>query len=69
MACQAEGRDGTRLGGCETYIPWPHGRYGGVFVAVSSIPRGRWACAGIRHQPRGSNAPAVYQLAHRRLRD
>lgn len=36
MACQAEGRDGTRLGGCvKTYIPWPDGRFGAVFVAVT----------------------------------
>jgi hypothetical protein len=27
MACQAEGRDGTRLGGwVKTYVPWPDGR-------------------------------------------
>lgn len=27
MACQAEGRDGTMLGGCvKTYVPWPSGR-------------------------------------------
>ena len=39
-ACQAEGRDGTRLGGCvKTYIPWPDGRFGAVFVAVKHPSR------------------------------
>jgi hypothetical protein len=37
MACQAEGRDGTKLQGCvKTYIPWPAGRFGAVFVPASS---------------------------------
>jgi hypothetical protein len=71
MACQAEGRDGTRLGGCvKTYILWPDGRFGAVFVAVThpNRPMGLRAVAfGIRHQPRRSNAPTVYEVADRRL--
>lgn len=40
MACQAEGRDGTGLGGCvKTYIPWPDGRFGAVFIAVTHSNR------------------------------
>lgn len=45
MACQAEGRDGTRLPDCvKTYIPWPDGRFGVVFVAVSH-PKRPLGCA------------------------
>jgi len=70
-SCQAEGRDGTKLGGCvKTYVPWPDGRYGLVLIAVEhpTRPWGLRAVAlGVRHQPRGSNAPTVYQIAHRRL--
>jgi hypothetical protein len=71
MACQAEGRDGTRLGGCvKTYIPWPDGRFGAVFVAVTHPNRPmalRAIALGIRHRPSGSSAPTVYQVADRRL--
>jgi hypothetical protein len=71
MACQAEGRDGTRLGGCvKTYIPWPDGRFGVVFVAVTHPNRPmalRAIAFGVRHHPRGSNAQTVYEVADRRL--
>lgn len=71
MACQAEGRDGTRLGGCvKTYIPWPAGRFGAVFVAVThpARPLGLRAVAfGIRHRPPGPGGPTVYEVADRRL--
>jgi hypothetical protein len=40
--CDAEGRDGTNLGGClKTYVPWPTGRFGLVFVPRSLIRRVR----------------------------
>ena len=72
MACQVEGRDGTRLGGCvKTYVPWPDGRFGAVFVPVTHPSRPMALRAipfGIRHQPRGSSAPTVYEVADRRLR-
>ncbi len=72
MACQAEGRDGTRLPGCvKTYIPWPDGRFGAVFVAVAhpSRPMALRAIAfGVRHHSRGSSAQTLYEIAHRRLR-
>lgn len=71
MACQAEGRDGTRLGGCvKTYIPWPDGRFGAVLVAVTHPSRPlalRAVAFGIRHHSRGSRAQTVYQIASRRL--
>ncbi len=70
-ACQAEGRDGTRLGGCvKTYIPWPDGRFGAVFAAVKHPRRPmalRIFAFGIRHHPHESNAETVYEVAHRRL--
>jgi hypothetical protein len=35
-ACHDGGQDGTMLGGCvKTYVPWPDGRFGAVFVAVT----------------------------------
>ena len=71
MACQAEGRDGTRLSGCvKTYIPWPNGRFGAVFVAVTHPNRPlalRTVAFGIRHHPRGSTAQTVYKIADQRL--
>jgi len=71
--CQAEGRDGTKLAGCvKTYIPWPNGRYGLVFIAIEH-PIRPWALRaiafGVRHHPRGSHALTVYQIADRRLRE
>jgi hypothetical protein len=71
MACQAEGRDGTRLLGCvKTYIPWPDGRFGAVFVAVTHPKRPmalRVLAFGIRHHPSGSRGRSVYEVADRRL--
>lgn len=73
LACEAEGRDGTRLGGCvKTYVPWPAGRFGAVMVAVSHPERPiglRVIAFGIRHQPREAHALTVYRIAHRRLND
>jgi hypothetical protein len=71
MACQAEGRDGTRLGGCvKTYIPWPTGHFGAVFVAVTHPNRPmalRVIAFGIRHHPHGFSRRTVYEVADRRL--
>jgi hypothetical protein len=71
MTCQAEGRDGTRLGGCvKTYIPWPDGRFGAVFIAVTHPDRPlalRAVAYGVRHHPRGSTARTVYEIADHRL--
>ena len=71
MACQREGRDGTRLAGCvKTYIPWPTGRFGAIFVPVAHPNRPmalRAIAFGVRHHPRGSRAKTVYEVADRRL--
>jgi len=69
--CQAESRDGTRLGGCvKTYVPWPDGRYGLVLIAIEH-PTRPWAlraiALGVRHHPHDSHALTVYQIADRRL--
>jgi hypothetical protein len=67
MACQAEGRDGTRLGGCvKTYIPWPDGRFGAVDHPARPMAL-RAVAFGIRHRPRGTTAPTVYEVADHRL--
>jgi hypothetical protein len=70
-ACHDEGQDGTMLGGCvKTYVPWPDGRFGVVFVAVSHPNRPmalRAFVFGVRHHPQESNAETVYEVAHRRL--
>jgi len=66
--CDAEGRDGTNLGGClKTYVPWPTGRFGLVFVPVAHPTRPlalRAFAFGVRH-PTG-NRPSVYRIAHGR---
>jgi hypothetical protein len=71
LACDAEGRDGTRLGGCvKTYVPWPVGRFGAVMVPVSHPERPlglRVIAFGVRHQPSDAHALTVYEIAHRRL--
>lgn len=68
--CEAEGQDGTALPQClKIYLPEPAGRFGMVFKAVGVESRLRldFLAFGVRHHPRGSNAPTVYQFAHRRL--
>ena len=66
--CDAEGRDGTNLGGClKTYVPWPTGRFGLVFVPAAHPTRPlalRAFAFGVRH-PTGSR-PSVYRIAHNR---
>jgi hypothetical protein len=68
--CEAESPDGIRLGGCaKLYLPAPAGRFGMVFALRRR--EGRlllsYLAFGVRHHPRDSNAPTVYQLAHLRL--
>jgi len=59
------------LGGCvKTYIPWPDGRFGAVFVAVKHPQRPlalRAFAFGVRHHPPESNAESVYEVVDRRL--
>jgi hypothetical protein len=69
-ACEDGARDGTNLGGCvKTYVPWPDGRFGAIFVAVSHPDRPlglRVIAYGVRHHPQDSNAKTVYQWADER---
>jgi hypothetical protein len=70
--CDDEGHDGTVLPQCvKLYVPQPSGRFGIVFKVAQAVGRLRlvFLAFGVRHQPRNSNAPTVYQLAHRRLHD
>ena|ERR1700761_4786692 len=68
--CDAEGRDGTRLPGClKVYLPEPDGRFGMVLV-LTGDEQGlglHFLAFGVRHHPRDSHAPTVYEIAHRRL--
>lgn len=67
--CDAEARDGTRLGGCaKLYIPQPDGQWGAVFTigAAASKPALLLLAVGERHPARPWK-PSVYEIAHRRL--
>ncbi|HEY7962102.1 MAG TPA: hypothetical protein VID29_09290 [Solirubrobacteraceae bacterium] len=69
-SCGEEGDDGTSLPWCvKVYLPQPAGRFGMVLqlVAHSKGVRLRCLAFGVRHHPRGSHAPTVYELAHKRL--
>jgi hypothetical protein len=68
--CEDEGRDGTRLEDClKTYVPWPVGKWGIVFIPVVH-PTRPWALHaidfGVRHKP-GRGRLTVYEVADRRL--
>jgi hypothetical protein len=69
-ACEAEGRDGTRLPGCvKIYIPAPDGPWGMVFqLRIDDDGRPYLACLafGVRH-PTGPGALSVYEVADKRL--
>jgi hypothetical protein len=68
--CDPEGRDGTELLACfKVYLAAPNGKFGMVFrfVRDSEGLALRYLAFGVRHHPRDSNAPTVYELAHRRL--
>jgi hypothetical protein len=68
--CDPEHREGTRLAQClKVYLPAPAGRFGMVlrFVIADDGARLDYLAFGIRHHPRDSNAPTVYEIAHRRL--
>ncbi len=65
------GHDGTNLPDCaKVYVPPANGRFGIVFM-LKIEPDGRPVLAflafGVRHHPRGSRRPTVYQLAHLRM--
>jgi hypothetical protein len=67
--CDAEARDGTRLGGCaKLYIPQPDGRCGAVFSIAMAGPKPilLLLAVGERH-PAKPWKLSVYEVAHRRL--
>lgn len=68
--CDPEGRDGTKLPACfKVYLPAPNGKFGMVFRFVRDTDGFalRYLAFGVRHHPRDSNAPTVYEIADRRL--
>ena len=72
LACDEEGSQGTMLLHCvKVRLPHPDGKFGMVFRielrgAKSVLV---FAAFGVRHHPRASHAPTVYEIAHRRLND
>jgi len=70
LACDEEGTDGTQLAHCvKVYLPHPDGKFGMVFRIERREGRSllAYAASGVRHHPRDSHAPTVYEIAHRRL--
>ena len=68
--CDPEHRDNTKLAGCfKVYLPPSNGKFGMVlrFIRDDDGLALRYLAFGIRHHPRASNAPTVYDIAHRRL--
>jgi hypothetical protein len=64
------GNDGTMLPNCaKVYLPPPAGRFGMIFRAIRAEngPLLAYLAFGVRHHPRSSRRPTVYQLAHQRL--
>lgn len=68
-ACQAEGRDGARLGGClKIYVPPPAGPWGIVFrLAVDEDGSFLAVLAFASRHPTTGRHTSVYQLADERL--
>jgi hypothetical protein len=72
LACEEEGPEGTALAHCmKIYLPRPAGKFGMVFRIALRENKARLAYAafGVRHHPRDSHAPTVYEIADCRLRD
>ncbi len=68
--CEAEGRDGANLTDCaKVYLPPRDGRFGMVFTIdrKADQPALEFLAFGVRHHPKRSHAPTVYEIAHRRL--
>jgi hypothetical protein len=69
--CDPEGRDGTQLPNCvKAYLPPPAGHFGIVFE-VTLDEDGQlllvYLAFGVRHHPRTSHKPTVYDIADDRL--
>lgn len=72
LACEEEGPEGTALVQCmKIYLPRSAGKFGMVFRIALRNGKAQLAYAafGVRHHPRNSHAPTVYEIADRRLRD
>lgn len=71
QACDPEGPGGTRLRRCmKVYLPAadrPHGMVFEITRDSSGRLRLAYAAFGLRHPPRQSRQPSVYEVAHRRL--
>jgi hypothetical protein len=70
LACDEEGPDGTELRHCvKLRLPPPNGKFGMVFRIEQQKGRSVlvFAAFGSHHHPANSNAPTVYEIAHRRL--
>jgi hypothetical protein len=70
LACDEEGPDGTMLTNCmKVYLPRPAGKFGMVFRIELREAKSflAYAAFGVRHHPRDSHAPTVYEIADRRL--
>ncbi|MGI8593873.1 MAG: hypothetical protein ACR2ML_05830 [Solirubrobacteraceae bacterium] len=70
--CAAEGRDGTQLAGrVKVYLPpdatEPPFRMLFSPVIVEARLELAYLAFGVGHQPKGSRAPTVYEIAHRRI--
>ncbi len=71
-ACDEEGPDGTALLHCvKVRLPFPDGKFGMVFRIELRDGKSvlAFAAFGVRHHPKDSNAPTVYDIAHRRLHE
>ncbi len=71
-ACDAEGPGGTALLHCvKVRLPFPDGKFGMVFRIELRDGRSvlAFAAFGVRHHPKDSHAPTVYDIAHRRLHE
>lgn len=70
LACDEEGSHGTELRHCvKLRLPPPNGKFGMVFRIERQKGKAilAFAAFGARHHPANSNAPTVYEIAHRRL--
>lgn len=71
-ACDEEGPDGTALLHCvKVRLPFPDGKFGMVFRIELRDGKSvlAFAAFGVRHHPKDSHAPTVYDIAHRRLHE
>ena len=68
--CDPEGRDGNQLVNClKLYVPHPDGKWGIVFMVteVDGHLQLEFMSFGVRHHPKSSHAPNVYDLAGERV--